>query len=218
MKLSHAHERLGFPRLQSGLCLTQSLTPPGPLAHRSEYWRVAGAALNLKIPTRADLMPPPRPPQATALLHSGARLPARVWPLENFRHLAARLRAKKIPVQVVCDPGQLGWWQSHGENAACPRTLTELLALIDQAGIFIGNCSGAGHLAAICGVPTFTLYGPSMHEWFMPMHPAAEIFEGRACKYKPCSDYCHYAQPFCLTDVTADEVWPRVEQFLKKHL
>jgi heptosyltransferase-2 len=218
MKLSHAHERLGFPRLQSGLCLTQSLTPPGPLAHRSEYWRAAGAALNLKIPARADLMPPPRPPQATALLHSGARLPARVWPLENFQRLAARLRAKKIPVQIVCDPGQLDWWQSHGENAACPRTLTELLALIDQAGIFIGNCSGAGHLAAICGVPTFTLYGPSLHEWFLPMHPAAEFFEGHACPYKPCSDYCRYAKPFCLTDVTADEVWPRVEQFVKKNL
>jgi heptosyltransferase-2 len=89
---------------------------------------------------------------------------------------------------------------------------------VDRAGIFIGNCSGPGHLAAICGVPTFTIYGPSLPEWFIPMHPAAEVFEGRACPYKPCSDYCRYARPFCLADVKADETWPRIEQFAQRHL
>jgi ADP-heptose:LPS heptosyltransferase len=94
----------------------------------------------------------------------------------------------------------------------------ELFALVDRAGIFFGNCSGPGHLAAICGVPTFTVYGPSLHEWWAPMHPAAEVFEGRACPYKPCSDYCRYATPFCLWAVPVDEVWPRVEKFAAKNL
>ena len=213
-----ARERLGFPRLKSGRCLTRELARPDPLAHRSEYWRVAGRALGLALPPLEDLVPSPRSPQSVALLHSGARLPARVWPLENFQRLAARLRAKKITVQIACDPDQLAWWQSHGEDAACPRTVTELFTHIDRAGVFIGNCSGPGHLAGIAGVPTFTLYGPSLHEWFLPLHPAAEVYEGRACPYKPCSDYCRYARPFCLGEVTADEVWPQVEQFIGKHL
>jgi heptosyltransferase-2 len=89
---------------------------------------------------------------------------------------------------------------------------------MDQAGAFIGNCSGPGHLAAISGAPTFTLYGPSMHEWFLPLHPAAEFFEGRACPYKPCSDYCRFAEPFCLHGITADEAWPRIEAFVRKNL
>ena len=218
LKLSGAHERLGFSRLKSRRYLTQELTRPAPLAHRLEFWRAAGAALNLKIPAREELVPPPRPPQTTVFIHSGARLPARVWPLENFQKIAARLREKNLAVQIACDPDQLGWWQSHGENACCPRSVSELLTLIDHAGVFLGNCSGPGHLAAICGVPTFTLYGPSLHEWFVPLHPAAEIFEGRACPYKPCSDYCRYATPFCLGDVTAEEVWPRVEKFAERHL
>ena len=145
-------------------------------------------------------------------------MPARVWPLGNFREIATRLRAKDIPVEICCDPDQKTWWQAQGETTACPSTVPELLAHIDRAGIFIGNCSGPGHLAAICGVPTFTLYGPSMHEWFAPMHPAAEMFEGKACPYKPCSDYCRYEKARCLTDVTAAEVWPRVEIFAAKHL
>jgi hypothetical protein len=50
------------------------------------------------------------------------------------------------------------------------------------------------------------------------MHPAAEGFEGKACPYKPCSDYCRYARPYCLAEVTAAEVWPRVEKFAERHL
>lgn len=218
LKLSGARERFGFPRLNSGRFLTQSLTQPGPLAHRSEFWRTAGHALGLELPAREEMIPPPRRHQSIALIHTGARLPARVWPLENFQRLATRLREKNVLVQIACDPNQLAWWQGQGENATCPHNVTELFTLVDRAGIFIGNCSGPGHLAAICGVPTFTIYGPSLHEWFAPMHPAAEIFEGRACPYKPCSDYCRFAKPFCLGDVKADEVWPRVEKFVERHL
>ena len=218
LKTVGARERLGFSRLNSRRYLTQDLARPDPLAHRSEYWRTAGQALGLPLPIREEIVSPAREPSSVAFIHSGARLPARIWPLENFQRLATRLREKNIPVQIACDPNQLGWWQKHGEDAACPHSVGELFALVDRAGIFFGNCSGPGHLAAICGVPTFTVYGPSLHEWWAPMHPAAEIFEGRACPYKPCSDYCRYATPFCLWQVPVDEVWPRVEMFAAKHL
>ena len=218
LKLSGIQARLGFSRLKNHPYLTQNLPWPDPLAHRSEFWRMAGQALGLQLPAREQIIPPARKISSTVLIHSGARLSARVWSLENFQYLAARLRAKNIPVQIACDPDQSSWWQNHDEKAICPRNVTELFSLVDEAGIFIGNCSGPGHLAAICGVPTFTIYGPSLHEWFIPMHPAAEIFEGKSCPYKPCSDYCRYAKPFCLGDVKAAEVWPRVEQFAERHL
>ncbi|MBW8864076.1 MAG: glycosyltransferase family 9 protein [Verrucomicrobia bacterium] len=218
MKFSGAVERLGFSRLKSRRYLTRELIRPDALAHRYEFWREAGHALGLDLPVREELVPLPRQHQSAALIHSGARLPARIWPLENFRQIAARLRKKNINVQIACDPDQHAWWQAQGEQPVCPRSVAELLGHIDRAGAFIGNCSGPGHLAAICGVPTFTLYGPSLHEWFAPLHPAAEIYTGRACPYKPCSDYCRYAQPFCLHDITAEEVWPRVETFTRKHL
>ena len=218
LKIIGAAERLGFPRLKSARCLTRELKRPDPLAHRSEFWRVAGRALGLTLPSREATVPPSRPPSSGALLHSGARLPARVWPLDYFRQIAARLRDNNIAVHIACDPNQLSWWRSRGENASCPQTVTELFASIDRAGIFIGNCSGPGHLAAICGLPTFTLYGPSLPEWFAPMHPAAEKFEGKSCPYKPCSDYCRFAKPFCLGDLRVEEVWSRLEEFANRHL
>jgi ADP-heptose:LPS heptosyltransferase len=96
---------------------------------------------------------------------------------------------------------------------ATPATVTELIALIDRAGAFIGNDSGPGHLAAFCGVPTFTLFGPQLPEWFAPLHPAAEWIEGRACPYKPCSDYCRFPTPHCLWNIGEEEVYARVEKF-----
>jgi heptosyltransferase-2 len=218
LKFFGATHRFGFSRLKSRRYLTGELPRPDALAHRYEFWRTAGHALGLDLPAREQLPLPPRATQTTVLIHSGARLPARIWPLENFQKISARLRENNFHVQLACDPDQLAWWQAHGENPACPRTVPELLTHIDRAGVFIGNCSGPGHLAAICGVPTFTLYGPSMHEWFVPLHPQAEVFEGKACPYKPCSDYCRYEKPFCLHDLKADEVWPRVAKFAALHL
>ena len=217
LKLSGARERFGFPRLQSGRCLTRELVRPDPLAHRLEHWRVAGDALGLTLPPRGEIFSAPRDLPPRVLIHSGARLPLRVWPLENFRELAARLRQKNFAVQIACDADQRDWWRARGEDAAAPRNVGELLALLDGAGAFIGNDSGPGHLAAACGRPTFTLFGPQLPEWFAPLHPASEVFDGKACPYKPCSDYCRFAEPFCLRGVAVADVWPRVENFVRKH-
>ena len=219
LKLFGVRNRLGFPRLQSQIFLTQLLVRPEPEAHRYEYWHATGKAMGIELPPRGRIAAPIPTDRHLALVHSGARLPARVWPLEHYRTVVQRLRANGFAVQVACDPNQLDWWQQSGETTvACPRTVTQLLSLIDQAGAFIGNCSGPGHLAAINGVPTFTIFGPSLLEWFAPLHPAAEWIEGKPCPYKPCSDYCRFAAPHCLWNVTEEEVWTRVEKFAAAHL
>lgn len=217
LKLSGSRERIGFPRLHSGRYLTRELVRPDPLAHRLEFWRAAGAALGLKLPARTEVFPSAASCPSVVLIHTGARLPIRVWPLEHFHEIAVRLRQKKIIVKIACDDNQTGWWQSRGEHVICPRTVPELLELIDRSGLFIGNDSGPGHLAAACGLPTLTLFGPQLPEWFAPLHPAAEAVEGKACPYKPCSDYCRFAEPFCLHGLTVATVWPRVEAFTSRH-
>ena len=219
LKAFGARNRLGFPRWQSQIFLTQPLLKPEPEAHHYEHWRVAGKAMGLELPPRNQLATPASTTRRQALVHSGARLPARIWPLERYWNLVRHLRANGFAVQIACDPDQFNWWQrADGTAVACPRTVSELFSLIDQAGIFIGNCSGPGHLAAISGVPTFTIFGPSLPEWFAPLQPAADWIEGKACPYKPCSDYCRFATPHCLWNITEEEVWARVEKFATAHL
>jgi len=207
--------RLGFSRYHSEIFLTQALRKPDPQAHHYEYWRQAGHALGLALPPRHLLPVIPWHPGKPVLVHSGARLAVRVWPLERFLMIVRRLRAQGHLAQVVCDPEQLGWWQQAGETTvACPTTVQALLDILDRSGIFIGNDSGPGHLAGILGLPTFTIFGPQLPEWFAPLNPLAQWQEGKACPYKPCSDYCLLPTPECLWNITGEEVWQRVEQFL----
>jgi ADP-heptose:LPS heptosyltransferase len=213
-----ARQRLGVSRLGSQCFLTNNLHR-NPLAHHYNDWRELAINLGLNLPVREKLFIPAAKNSQTILVHTGAGQPVRVWPLQNFQEIVAHLRRENFFVQVACDSEQRAWWLRVGEkNVATPTTVTELISLTDRVGAFIGNDSGPGHLAAFCGVPTFTIFGPQLSEWFTPLHPAAEFFEGRNCPYKPCSDYCRFEKNFCLQNLPAMEVWPRIFQFAQKHL
>lgn len=210
--------RIGFPRLGSGTLLTDSLPRPSPEAHRYEYWRRAGRSLNLKMPSREEIQAPPGPRGETVVIHTGAGQPVKVWPLERYRNLVARLRGTDYTVLVLCDAEQQQWWLAAGEkDVTVPRSVEELSATFGQAGAFIGNDSGPGHVAALSGVPTFTLFSSGLPEWFAPLHPAAE-WVIKPCPYRPCWDSCRFPTPNCTRDLDEELVWSRVRQFVAKHV
>jgi ADP-heptose:LPS heptosyltransferase len=219
LKLIRVKNRIGFPRVWSQVFLNRPIARPAPELHRYESWRAVAGALNLQLPPGGKITQPTVRDRETILIHSGAGQAVRVWPLEHCQQLAAHLRRNRFQVQIGCDPDQRDWWLRAGETSvATPATVTELIALIDRTGVFAGNDSGPGHLAAFCGVPTFTLFGPQLPEWFAPLHPAAEWIEGKACPYKPCSDYCRFPTPRCLWNIGPEEVCARVEKFAAAHL
>ena len=212
-------QRFGFPRLRSQMFLTDTLTKPAPRDHRYEYWRSLGRALQLNMPDRQEIVMPRGKTGGAVFIHTGAGQAIRVWPLERYRQIVRRLRESQHRVIVACDPDQREWWLKAGETAvAMPRTVNELLGLIDEAGVFIGNDSGPGHLAAFCGVPTLSLFGPQLPEWFSPLHPESICLEGKPCPYKPCSDYCRFSAPRCLVEISEEETWGAVREFVAHHL
>ena len=212
-------QRLGFPRTGSRIFLTKPLVHPAPTQHRYENWRVAGCALGIDLPKKNEISLPPSKPDGVVLIHTGAAKTAKLWPLEKYRSLLSKLRQHHYRVEMACDPQQRDWWLHAGENEVqTPRNISELLEVIDRAAVFIGNDSGPGHLAALTGAPTFTLFGPAVPEWFVPMHPAAEFIPGKPCPYWPCNDYCHFPTPHCIWNHTEEEVWARVEIFLSANL
>jgi heptosyltransferase-2 len=217
LMLARAKSRMGFPRMRSQVFLSQPLLRPDPRSHRYENWRVMAHALGFELPPREKLGLQQFRPEGAILVHTGAGQGVRVWPLGRYQNLVNRLRQRNFRLQVACDPDQRQWWLQAGESTvATPHTVAELLALVDRSGAFIGNDSGPGHLAAFCGVPTFTIFGPQLPEWFAPLHPASEWLQGKACPYKPCSDYCRFQKPYCMVNSTEEEVWERVDGFVTR--
>ncbi len=219
LSLARVKTRLGFPRLGSQIFLSRPIARPEPRFHQYEYWRVMGQALGLEMPPREKLGLRRNREEGSILVHTGAGQPVRVWPLERYHNIVRKLRQKGFSVIIACDPDQRNWWLDAGEREVqTPQTVRELIALIDRVALLIGNDSGPGHLAAFCGVPTFTLFGPQLPEWFAPLHPAAEWMEGKPCPYKPCSDYCRFLTPVCMVNCAEEEVWHRVEAFVQNAL
>ena len=111
------------------------------------------------------------------------------WPLERFSQVAIRLlRQPGAPLEN----GRLMVVGGRGEQNL-GRDLKEVVArgqLIDIAGkvdlltayaclkrarLFIGNDSGAMHLAAAAGIPTLGLFGPSDERLYAPYGPNARV-------------------------------------------
>lgn len=217
MNLTGARERAGFPRLGSGSWLTKPITPPDHASHRYEYWRTIGNAIGLDMPLREQLNLGPTPGGRVVVVHSGAAQPVRIWPIPRFAGIVRRLREAGYTVRVLSNPDNREEWLKAGEtNVATPSTIDSLLSLMTDACAFIGNDSGPGHLAAFLGVPTFTLFGPMIPDWWAPLHPASSWIDGKPCPYKPCSDTCRFASPHCILGLGEAEVWDHIQAFLNR--
>lgn len=186
--------RAGFPRAGSRVLLTDPLALAGP--HRHQHWQAIATYLGfgpLPAPTCAARAP------RRIVIHTGAAQPTRTWPRERFIEIASRLRDQGYEVAML-DAGT-------GDQ----KDLIECLRGADR---FVGNDSGPGHIAALLGIPTFTIFGAQKSGNFHPIHPQASWLDGAHCAYKPCNDYCRFAVPHCITGVSVAEVWRHLVAWL----
>ncbi len=191
---SGAKLRVGFPHAGSRMLLSLPLERPVS-PHRFAHWQAVAAALGWNLPA-----PDPAPRTGRqVVIHTGAAQPTRQWGRDHFEEIATRLRAANWQVTVLDD--QSG-------------TLDDLMQTLATADRFIGNDSGPGHLAALLGVPTFSIFGAQLPEFFHPLHPQATWIEGAPCPYRPCNDYCRFAEPHCIRSITVDETWARLATWL----
>ena len=204
LALAGVRRRLGFPHrrwaaaLASRSLLTTTL-PSSAQSHRRDYWASLAQALGW------ELAPPKPNARGTSgrqlVIHAGAGQPTRLWPRERYEEIASRLQTGGWKVTLIDD--------SH-------RDLNKLIDLLNPADRFMGNDSGPGHLAALLGVPTFTIFGPQLPSFIAPVHPQAAWIEGHPCPYKPCRDYCRFSEPRCIRAISVDEVWPRLQDWLSR--
>jgi ADP-heptose:LPS heptosyltransferase len=119
------------------------------------------------------------------VLHPGAGSGKKCWPVEQFLELADRLRKAGRQVQVILGEVELECWPAgqiesfkRAADLKRPQTLTDLMDVLRAASRFVGNDSGPGHLAAIMGVPTVSIFGPKDAMRWRPLGPDVRLVQG----------------------------------------
>ena len=227
MWLLGAARRHGFPSKGSALLLTDVVDGTG-MQHRVEGWRAIGHSLGLRGMETAD-------PQLSAAaygsgavadsassddrqpvvcLHTGSRIAVRRWPEDHFREIIRRLRPQfDFHLVVIPDPDGYGAGLADVADTFLPQiALAQLVATLAGSDLVLCNDSAPSHIAAACGRPVISIFGPTEPAWFRPWGEKQKVVIRDICPYRPCFDYCRFPEPYCLTKLTPDIVWPEIAE------
>src|SRR4026207_2261753 len=229
--ISGARVRIGFNDEQrwTGHCYTAAVTG-GAGAHRIERDLAALAPLGIeardRIPqiwlgpedvARVDQLAVQlglAKDRSWVVIQPGARYWFKAWPPQRFAEVADRLHDRfGCQVLVAGSPQEAALTQAVVDHAKSPllsiagrSDVRMLAALLKRSTLFIGNDTGAMHIAAAVGTPLVGLFGPSNPlEWGPRGGRAETIYKGLDCRicFHPT---CLRGEDNCMKLITVEEV------------
>ena len=145
------------------------------------------------------------------MLHPGAGSRRKRWPISNFLEVEAILRADGLKPEFILGPAEED--MVHGltkmnRTVHILTDLTELAALFNSAGAYIGNDSGASHLAAFLGLPVTVIFGPADPRRWTPVGRHVAIVRPDEIECRPCfeTEIANCDSSECLTKTTPQQV------------
>lgn len=124
-------------------------------------------------------------PELPILIHPGSGGAAKCWALVNFIAVGRGLRESGQDCCFLVGPAEIERW-SAGDMAELRAELpvAELTSAVDLAAILsagrclVGNDAGPAHLAALLGVPTLVLFGPTSADQWRPLGIGVTVLRG----------------------------------------
>jgi ADP-heptose:LPS heptosyltransferase len=142
-------------------------------------------------------------------VHPGSGGKSKCWPLENYLDLISRLQeTMKVFVVILTGPAEDAPCRDRIREFTRGRTavlhlddapLMTAASLLGQGGLFIGNDSGIGHLAALLGGSVLALFGPTDPVLWRPVGPQVEVVRAAS-----------------LAELPTDVVYVRVRELLSR--
>lgn len=185
------------------------------------------------LPTSAHeltaLVPPLRPPPSAeaaagrfwdehqlgehfvVALHPGSGGAAKCWPAERFAALARQFAAAgRVPLLIEgpADERRAQAMLAALSPALAPpvlrhATVADLAAVLARCAAYVGNDSGVTHLAALLGVATLALFGPSDPAEWAPVGRRVRVLRADETRAAP------------MTALGLDRVWTQVDAMLR---
>jgi len=108
-----------------------------------------------------------------AVIHPFASTPEKQWRVERFCEVARYLNLWNItPVFLAGPKDDVSQFSAH---QVMKGSLSEAMALLSKAAVFVGNDSGPAHMAAAFAVPSVVLFGASNPAIWGPWRTESEI-------------------------------------------
>jgi heptosyltransferase-3 len=161
-----------------------------------------------------------------ALIHPTSLFATKQWSAENFARIVEYLAERKIYSIAIASPAENSVLRDLTKAARSPvmiaddLSLPEIIALSDDASIFVGNDSGIAHIAAAVNTPTVVVFGSSNRDHWRPWTDAANEIVFNPFDCQPCPGYeCKvFGTPRCIISVSSDQVIGAVERVLNVDL
>jgi ADP-heptose:LPS heptosyltransferase len=192
---------------------------------KPELWPAVHAADK----TESEMLKDNRGSVRAVVFVTGAKHLIRKWPFERFVELAARVHDAhpEILMYLVGNDRDLTD-SAGGKSAGLPKgvadlrgktSLPELVDLLRQASLVVGNDTGPMHLAIGLGIPTVCVLGGGHFGRFMPYGESAKhkVVINRLDCFQ-CNWNCTRSRPECILDVSVDRVWEEVRGLLQNRV
>lgn len=158
------------------------------------------------------------------ILAPGSNWPTKRWSLESYMKVARSLVDQGFGVVLMGNQAEREICQYISESV--PETknwagLTELwssFCLMTQAEIFVGNDSGATHLAVCASLPVIALFGPTtLSLGYRPWSDRTLVVQ-RKLNCRPCGKHgalvCPIQTHDCMNKIEPEEVIVAINDFL----
>jgi len=206
---------------------------PHPLCHHSRYlletlspWLEEDTknpcTLQLRVPFQRGHSSASGSP--CIAIHPGSGSPSKNWPAENYVRLIHRLLDREVTERILLFLGPAecqtaAYWKERIRRREVEifenYSLDKVLQRLASAHIFIGNDSGFSHLAAVLGLPTLAIFGPTDPSIWGPVGERVHIlWDPPPCS--PCSAPVRRRCPhrMCLQRIGVPDVYQKILSFL----
>jgi len=150
------------------------------------------------------------------VLSPGAGWGAKQWPAARYGELAIQLACGGLRLLINYGPGEEHLAQqiearSEGSAIAISLSLTQLIALMRRADLFIGGDSGPLHMAAALHIPVVAIFGPTNPSRNGPFGTRSIVLRSSSSRtslsHRPDTDPG-------LLEISAEQVAARAQQLL----
>lgn len=153
-------------------------------------------------------------------IHPGSGSPGKNWSPENFARVADRA-GERAHIFLITGPARDGAEDVlRALKKARPTVLDRLplprlAAVLGRCRVFLGNDSGITHLAAIMGVETFALFGPTDPAVWGPRGPRVRIITKDKSCVSCSSETRQVCGRPCLEEIEPSEVLKKMAPVLE---